>query len=739
MNDKNEQAFQRAQENIESRREKYRTENKKVDQVNKKKILMEKRRRKYAMHSITNRLNMATTRAEENLRKKQRRARQNKRIERAQNKRVLIEFERRSAVLSSLGHKTERANRNLQLRLEDLQDKARVEIEHAHDVAKRVKSTRILQNAIRQKFGFKEQCDQVNISMTAAAQRFQHCHSWKTMVIATRLSNNSDVRNLKELLQVLGLLNSDTSPPSFEELTATITNIKNLQLANSLLSTLSPLLVNSSRQMKPDTISARTLLSVFLVALQPEEVLADKRGNDKCSKLLETSSRSLIHALEDLSKIDFSEATRGSIFMSIQRLCSMILSYCTLFDKWKSADLDDLVSQMIKSAKQSWIAYLTSKEALLYIEEKSSNENEHFRHLIKYKSSKKGAASHIKRIRASMEKLLGKEQSLVEMREAKRFAMDHIDNEKLIVAIKDEIDMAVKTSNDSYEVNPNSQPSNNKRNGDIPEAISSNYQLVHEILLMDDEELADLSKHDSEKYSLFNHVEEFMDHYKSLTIVVPNEESSNGGNIKALMIDLNNKLKNLVPNRKDLHQFFKSDQINACKTLNDYCSLILNMAQVLMQFLESEYRSVSTREWYQVTTQWRTDESTSIPYEFDCEKTYLEASLTFLAGKADLCQMDILNFQLVKSAPIVKKHGKEYELHAFEEKFGNISDLSSKNFTATWKWVKHLKETYQSESFVNQLKLGFVNEILFATDSLAIPEVSYQIAKLRNIFMTNKR
>lgn len=178
LNHKNEQAFQRAQKWIASKKKKIRNKNRKVKRINERHSYMEKRRRKRAMNSIENRLNSALTRAEENLTKrKQGRASYSKRIERAQNKRALIEFETRSALLATVGHRSERAARNYQLRLEDLQGKARHEIQHAHLVAKRVKASRVLQKAIRAKFGFNDQSDkeQLSLSVEDAALRLQNC------------------------------------------------------------------------------------------------------------------------------------------------------------------------------------------------------------------------------------------------------------------------------------------------------------------------------------------------------------------------------------------------------------------------------------------------------------------------------------------------------------------------------------------------------------------------------------
>lgn len=734
MNDKHEQALQRAQENIANKREQYRNNNRKVKKVNERRMLLESRRRNQAMHSIENRLNMALTRAEENLKKKQGRARHSKRIQKAQNKRALIEFERRSALLDSLGHKNERATRNLQLRLEDLQDKARCEIEHAHEVAKRVKAVRVLQKAVRVNlFGLKDQSDQSEL-ITTAALRLQNCKSWKTKVIASRLSRNNDLGCVSNLLGIMGILHDDGSAtPSFEELTAAITNIASLQSANSLLDSLGPLLRNSANLMKPEILSPRTLLSVFLVALQPDEVLGDKRDTDKCSKLLESAAKELIKSLVELSKVEeFTKSSYCHNRVIIQEVCSKILSYCTFFDKWKNADFDDLLEKMTKSAQQSWVAFLTSKQALLYIEETFADQNGPFQHLLKYKSSRKGAGSHIKRVRVAMNKLMGEGQSLKVMREAKQAAVTQIEEEQLMVAIKAEIDSVFNSfgddatcEDDDSSMAPKSKPKQGKEK--MPESVLSNSNLVHKILLMDSEDFEDLSKHGTaEKFSHFRTAKHFMMHYKNYTSA--SEEISD---IKQLMVDLINKMRELVPSREDLQQYFTEDQVDACNTTADYFGLTLNMANVMMKSLESEYRSVSTLEWYEMTSVWNNHADDSIPYDFGCWKSFLTASLAFLIGKVDLCQMDVVNFKLVQIAPVVRANGKEYEIQRFQEKFGELSSFKSSNsFVATWNWIRRIKENNKTDDLITKFQEGFVDEILFSTEATAVPEVRNKIHRL---------
>jgi hypothetical protein len=642
LNEKNEQAFQRAQKSIASKREKIRNKNRKVKKVNERHSYLEMRRRYRTMHSIENRLNSALTRAEENLKKRQGRARRTKRIERAQNKRSLIEFERRSALLASVGHRFERATRNLQLRLEDLQGKARDEIQHAHDVAKRVKAVRVLQKSIRVNFGFKDQSDQPHLSMISAALRFQNFVSWKVKVTATRLSTSTDLECLKDLLVAMGLSNSGESVlgASFEQLTAAITNPTSLACIKNFLGTFGPLLRNSATPTKPGTISTRTLLSVFLVAVQPDEILGGKRGNDKCSNLLEKAAGKLVSVLVDLSKLKPSQISYSEHHDIIKEVGSRIVSYCTIFDKWKNADFDELVEKMTKSALQSWVVFLISKQALLYIEEKSSPDNGDFQLLLKHKSSRRGAGLHIKRVRAAMKKILGDDQSFIVMKGAKQAALKQIEEQQSMVPIKAEIDNVLDSfANDSSrddDDNNLSDDSPSIENTTIPESILSNLQLVHQLLLMDNEELEDLSKNNSENFSHLDTAQDFMMYYKNHNIATEWVEGTTSmDGIKQVMIDLIDKMRKLVPNREDLQQYFTESQVQSCETTNDYVTLTLKMAHVMMNSLESQHRAEATLEWYNVTSSWSSQkyESSSIPYDFTCWRSFLIASLAFFYWK----------------------------------------------------------------------------------------------------------
>ncbi len=721
LNDKNEQAFQRAQKTIAKRKENSRKKNKKVKRVHERLSLQEKRRRSSALRSLDNRVNSALTRAEENLKKKQVKARKEARIAKVQKKRALIEFERRSALLESLGHKAERAARNLQLRLEDLQGKARVEIKHAQIIAKRVRAARIIQKLVRAKFGFEVSAGPSQRTLNEAAVKLQTSMAWRSKVTVSRLLKNHKTETFKSLVATI----MDRSAVlTFEQITFLITNAENIAIVNSFLDAFALVL---PRAPNNDLISARTLLSVFLVSTQPAEVLGEKRGKDKCSNLLEKAAAKLVTILHEFSKVDLSQNCDGMMSKLFCQMSSQILSYCTLFNHWKNADLNDLIDKMTTSAIQSWVAYLTSKEALAYIEEKCVDQIVHFQHLLKHKSSKKGAGSHIKRIRASMRKILGEKHSLSAMNGAKAKAILLIKDKKLMVPIKAEIDNAMNAFMDTSDESSSRSTIQSEQGGILPENIQSNAKLVHQLLLMDNDDFDDLMKVGSKNFSYLDNLENFMLQFKNHNASQWVEQSSTVDGMKKLILELIEKMRKLVPNRSDLHNHFTECHVQDCKCMTDFFQLVLSMADVMAKNLESKNSSVVTNEWSNTTASWiaSKDPNVNVPFGFTCWKTYLIASLTFLIGKADLCQVEIFNFQLVQVAPVVKAHGKEYETHRFQQKYGNFSSLQSKeSFSATWSWIKRICEKNYNEDVNLQLRKGFVDEILFAQDAIQIPEVS---------------
>ena len=317
--------------------------------------MMEETQRRHVLASMEHKLNGAIHRAEQISSQKQHKARfdHENRAERARKKRELAEFERRSALLASVDRRSNLAERYVQRRLLSRQFRARGEIVKAQEVARRVRSVRVLQRAIRRMLGSESDSDSesesesdtivtststsidnTQLSQNDAAARLQLCRAWRVKMVCHRLSSPSlslsasasdksqdadaitPLASLQMLLSQMGLGNSkSTTPKSFEDLTATMTETTVLTAAQELLYSFDPLLSSSSSSSSSSSLSSssssrtssvvsdRTLLSAFLVSEQPFNVLGSKRGDDKCSRLLEAASKNLTRVLVELSEV----------------------------------------------------------------------------------------------------------------------------------------------------------------------------------------------------------------------------------------------------------------------------------------------------------------------------------------------------------------------------------------------------------------------------------------------------
>jgi hypothetical protein len=93
--------------------------------------------------------------------------------------------------------------------------------------------------------------------------------------------------------------------------------------------------------------------------------------------------------------------------------------------------------------------------------------------------------------------------------------------------------------------------------------------------------------------------------------------------------------------------------------------------------------------------------------------------MAFLVKKLDLCHADMLNFRLLKVTPLIRQNGVIYERDRFQEKH------SFENLHATKQWIKRIKSSSDVNEpvLVTALRKGFVEELLFVRDAVALPEV----------------
>jgi len=710
-----------------------------------------------ALTHIENKIFNARTRAEEEIKKKQAKAKYEYRAERARKRRQLLELERRTNVLVNIGRRNERVESNLHNRLQDLQNKASQDIDHARYVSRRVRASRIIQRVFRKTILGLDLNQGRHISKMSeeeAAILIQSNPLWRLALACSRFKSDEKDSSPKTSLCFI-LSNISPKGPRREDLAISFDHLSTIIQKESMLSASKVFLSCFEPLLREDfeiLHSERTFLSAFLVAEEPIMVFGPKRGKDKCSQLLERASLKLLASLQHLASADHS--TLSSL---ITEVASCLISYCTLFEHWKNDDVEDLVVELKKNAIQSWIAFLTAKEALLYADSKnkeSSRGDPFFQYQLKYKSVKKGAASHIKRIRVSLDKILGSEEALIRMRNAKEEALIQIEDENLLENIKRSLDESFV-----HEAPPSprrDQVAEDKRRFDMQDSEDLedlNEHVVHEILLADNEELHD-KLYGAPEESIVDNVELFMDRFKSPDSIDHTDlnnsfdsclaltlekvffdklledwvKNDNLIDVKDMLLEMIEKMRKLVPKRADLHNFLQ-EQIKTCKKTIDVLNFLRQMAEIMGDSLESPYRAESTLQWLRSASKYR-KKSSKIPFDFESIEKFVVSSMAFLVKKLDLCHADMLNFRLIKVTPLIRQNGVIYERNRFEEKH------SFRDLQTTKEWIKRTKTSSDINTpvIVTALRKGFVEELLFVREAVGLPEVFLlDCARINNI------
>lgn len=736
--DKNQQALERAQQNMERRREKMRKKTSRIAKVQARRNLMEVKERARVLTSMEHKLNSAVSRAEQICKNKQTKARNMKRAEKAKKRRELLEFERRSSLLSGVDRRSELAQKNVELILKDRQCKAREEIEHAQRVSRRVRAARILQRAVRAVLGVQEPKDEMS-----AAVQIQCWTPWRVNVVCRRLITRGDgltspVESLNSVLERMGYDNVlfSKSSISFDNLTVEMAKPDTLGATKRFLSAFEPILGAVS------SVSDRTLLSTFLIDQQPFPILGPKRNTDYCARLLEISSHKLVKCLVDLARRSHGDEHPSNRAVLVTRVASCLLSYCTLFEKWKNADIEELVEQMSKSATQSWILYSTAKETLLYIEEKEFNVGDcgpFFQHKLRSKSSRRGAWSHIKRIRASLEKLLGAKDALKVMKAAKGRAMEQIGDDDLVNKARIEIDGVCEIETESEKLLVEEEVIH----VDLHDSVALddvNEHVVHEILLADNHDLNDQLLKDPAS-SVVDCVQSFMAKFQNDTsegeVTVDTfafkmekvffdqmkeswVKSNDVSGMHEMMSEIFTKMRNLVPKRTDLHDHFSHKEALKCSTPCDFLEMLARIANVMGDSLESPYRAESTLQWLRATVRFCSGKGT-VPFDFPDIESYVIVSMAFLVKKLDVCHADIVNYRLVKVTPLIRANGVHYERKRFQQKHGSSVD----GLHGTRSWLMRMMPEIAGCATLRMatLKKGFVDELLFVQERMSMPEV----------------
>jgi len=809
LNVRNEKAFLRAKESMQFKQDKLRNMFSKVTIVKERRTMLEQKRRKRVITSMESRINSALTRAEHLVQLRQGRVRYDKRRKRVHAKRASLEFERRSQLLSTIDNRAERVTRNLKLRLRDRQYKAREDTERAACVSRRVKAARLLQKVLRNKLGlgndsdFEDQ-DDPSFYQNAAAFRLQNF--WRTYSVIKRINNDNKLPSpMKSLAFMLAnmspsAIESLSTEEQFEGLSSNMTQTPTLKSAQSFLNAFHPFLqCVSSRKVKSSVVSSRILLSAFLVVHHPDEVLGEKRNTDVCSKLLEKASKTLIDLLQSFANSSlFSKGVNAkSMHVAIRDLVSSLVRYSTLFNVWKHTDYNELISHMSLSAEQSWVAYFTSKNALSYGNERMMTLlEEHddgvlFQNRLRHESTKNGAQDLIKRIRTSFYKLVGKEEAIQIMKHAKQSAIQKIKSEDMMAPLKVEIDNEIlAAANNSkslrgveFEIkeevclDQDEEQTIKNSEEEIPANTFPNADLVHKILLTGSDNVEDLLVRTPNGYKaeIFDTANNYMTYWhqrlSNTDSEVPNTVSLEGATamtmecayfdkieyeltenqslvgIQDLILNLCHKMRQLVPNRTDLHSCISDDDVMSCRSTADALRLLVKMSCMMSNDLEAPYRSMSTVEWQQSTEAYldlKVAGDSNIPYEFGNPEAFLVASISFLIKKIDLCHLDKMNFELVKVVPLICQMGGEYEQKNFQAKYGMFGSMSLvKDLSATWGWMQRSHEalTMSPDMLIDTLRTDcFVDGLLFVQDAIPMPEVmaldGELIVKVRRLAQT---
>jgi len=207
------------------------------------------------------------------------------------------------------------------------------------------------------------------------------------------------------------------------------------------------------------------------------------------------------------------------------------------------------------------------------------------------------------------------------------------------------------------------------------------------------------------------------------------EEQDTANDLSALIIELHEKMRQMIPNRTDLHGILSDEDVRRIEigdgVVSAYLPHLIQSAEALIQ-LESEDRSTTTRQWLEmaskVAQQWPS--TSALPLDIASSEVLLVSSLSYLHAKADLCASDIADYHLSTAlAPQIALHGPEYERLVFQQRFGSFEDEETAPITRQWidrtirecgMSVEELRSSEERRVTAIQTS-GWVNLILFQT------------------------
>lgn len=448
-------------------------------------------------------------------------------------------------------------------------------------------------------------------------------------------------------------------------------------------------------------------------------------------------------------------------------------------------DLEQLLAGLSKQLEQSWVVYITSSETLKYLTEvtgiddtsdTTTRDDPLLQLRLRHKASQSGSRSHIKRIRISLNKLIGSDEGREVVKEAKIIAKKEIVEKNTAAVFKQEVDeMAGFDGNDAGNIelimtpelsDDVAQDEVTSSDALLPEEIKSNASLIHRVLVTDPADFDKLSWDGVESQLPEISPEQFMSTFvpdtdsedikladlpKRIAMnmklaffkgVAQEMSTENYAPVQDLLKDLHNKMRTLLPNRQDLHSHINDDVICYSSCTSDVIRVLMRSGYLLANYLESPARAESTRELLicleAFNSRFRDGDGAplTVPYGIETDHLFAVACISFIHLKAELCHMDVSNYKFTQLAPYIHQVGLEYERSHFKKTYGEyvavpIKDLQQM-LPSTHIWIKEMFEgtdniiTMQSslEQKIDVIKgRGFVDGILFTKNELVLPEL----------------
>lgn len=421
--------------------------------------------------------------------------------------------------------------------------------------------------------------------------------------------------------------------------------------------------------------------------------------------------------------------------------------------------MERLVLSFRTQLEQSWVVYLTSSDTLKYLAEvtglgvsgpglgagAAKRDDPLMSLRLRHEAGRTGSRSHIKRIRLSLNRLVGKEEGREVVREAKVVALREIRESDVMPNLRGEIDeihgglgsMAAPADPEENAVAADAggavEDVNRVRrtvpaeglaaSAALPEEILTNRILVHKILLTDPSDFDKLSWDGMNAQASNVSPAEFMTSFASRTAkdddsasrenmptriaqsmkiaffhgIAQEMSQGNYEPVRELLKELHAKMRSLLPSRKDLHSHLNEDDVASFSSIGDVLRGLVRAGYLLANYLESAARAPTTREIIEEAEAFTScdGDAPEVPYGVRSVDLFVVASVAYVLHKAELCHMDILNHKLSQAAPLLHLVGHEYERKHFREAHGHCASLSieelQRTLPSTWSWVERMR------------------------------------------------